>query len=145
MKGLKLILFSFAVISLTNGCKKYDEGPSISLTSKKARLANSWKFEDIIFNGENNLTKSSLIENSYVNIVEFKKDNTFIFKLDEGMLAEGIWSFNKNKTVIELSYTSTFPDNSTCCMKIIKLEKTEFWFSDDGNGAETEFRCLPNE
>ena len=145
MKILPVVLLSFVFIAITNGCKKYEEGPVISLRSKEARLVNSWKFDEIVFEGETNLTKSSLVTQAYVNVVEFKKDNTFMFKLNETVLAEGNWSFNKHKTAIELSYTSTFSNNSTERLQILKLKSADFWFIDNGNGDETEFRCTPNQ
>jgi len=45
------LVILLAVVSLT-ACKKYDEGPSISLLSKKARLTGEWEAARCYLNGE---------------------------------------------------------------------------------------------
>jgi hypothetical protein len=47
-KPLKLMTIAILCIGITStytSCKKYDEGPALSLKSKKARVANEWIIE----------------------------------------------------------------------------------------------------
>lgn len=49
MKKIVLLSTMFILVAfLFNGCSKFEEGPGISLKSKKARLANTWSIEKII-------------------------------------------------------------------------------------------------
>ena len=53
---LSLIAISFLTIS---SCSKYSDGPSISFTSRKARLCNDWILESY-FRNETDKTDESL-------------------------------------------------------------------------------------
>jgi hypothetical protein len=45
-----LLLIGVITISQLS-CKKYEEGPSLSLRSVKQRVTNTWKIESVTFNG----------------------------------------------------------------------------------------------
>jgi len=45
------MIFLFLSSSLYIGCKKYEEGPAMSLRSKKGRVANKWKVDAYLKNG----------------------------------------------------------------------------------------------
>ncbi|MDR2010116.1 MAG: hypothetical protein LBQ22_06505 [Bacteroidales bacterium] len=53
MKKLSIILSAIAVIAmLFSSCGKYEEGPSFSLATKKARLKGTWELTETKVNGE---------------------------------------------------------------------------------------------
>ncbi|NPD44846.1 MULTISPECIES: hypothetical protein [unclassified Lentimicrobium] len=49
---LKNSLISILLILTIGACKKYDEGPAISLRSKEKRLCQTWKSKEMYRNGE---------------------------------------------------------------------------------------------
>ena len=51
MKHFSKLLFLILCISIVS-CKKYEDGPAISLMSKKARIANIWKVDVYYLNGK---------------------------------------------------------------------------------------------
>jgi len=115
MKPLKLILLIAFVASFL-GCKKYDEGPAISLRTAKARLVNDWVPEP----------KGSIdCSLFYTTGVEFFEDNTFVYKFNSQDTETGTWEFEENETVIVLTFNSGF----TRQWKIIKLTKKKFWMT----------------
>lgn len=140
MKILKLILVSFAVITFTNGCKKYDEGPVMTLRSAKARLVNDWRKPLGVGAGDVDC------RSFYINGIEFFKNNTFINKLDGQDWDTGTWEFKENETVVILTFdNASIPDIK---YKIIRLTRNDLWAiktCTDKNGnifPESEFRCL---
>jgi hypothetical protein len=42
------LILSFAFV----GCKKYEEGPTLSLRTKRDRITNLWKFENVTYDGQ---------------------------------------------------------------------------------------------
>lgn len=72
---------------LYQGCKKYDEGPSLSLRSKKTRLTGEWEVtsylkneKDVLSNGE-----KVIIGYDYCQYTETYKGNlSYIFEFEKG-------------------------------------------------------------
>jgi len=122
MKKLSLL---FVVVIATSliiaSCGKYEEGPSISLRTKTARLTGDWK--DVAVN-------DSTYDNGL--ITTFDKEGTFI--ITDGILSiDGTWDFTDDKTgiissveVIILGVTETFSDTMT----ILRLTNDELWTQD---------------
>jgi hypothetical protein len=46
-----LMLVGFIVLGMNSSCRKYEEGPNISLRTKKARVTNNWRVESAEVNG----------------------------------------------------------------------------------------------
>ena len=46
-----LITLAALLFLCAPACKKYDEGPALSLRSKKSRIANKWKVDKLFKNG----------------------------------------------------------------------------------------------
>ena len=63
-KGIKILASLILVISILTDCKKYDEGPLISLRTKKARLAGDWKIEKILYDGGDSTAQDGAMEES---------------------------------------------------------------------------------
>lgn len=97
---LSLLAISFLTIS---SCSKYDDGPSISFTSRKARLCNDWILESY-FRNETDKTD----DNQTVKLV-FDKDGTYSMSTVtnyagqlQGEYEHGTWQFEDNKGQIFL-------------------------------------------
>lgn len=137
MKTVKFLSVSLLLVVFVMGsCSKYEEGPLLSLRTKKARLAGVWKVEKTISNdGETNYPSSD--DNG---TIEYTKDNvvktTFEFFGLEVVIS-GEWEFIKDKewlrTSIEINGEQEVEES-----KIIKLKNDELWV-EDVNGNQTHF------
>ncbi len=107
-KSLVILIF-LSVLSL-NSCKKYEDGPSISLITKKARLCKEWKLESSTFPPGGLLI-------GYNPAHTFEKDGTY----NEGN--NGTWKFNENKEKI-----ITEINNNKDTFFILRLTDKELWF-----------------
>jgi hypothetical protein len=117
-------LFSFFFIGaflLVAACGKYEEGPSLSLRSKKARVANEWaiayayKFDDM---------KDKTTD--YINETwEFKKDGDFTERESDIVDKAGTWDFMSDKEEIVISFPTKVKK-----YKILRLKENEMWLKD---------------
>ncbi len=129
--SLSLIAMVGLGIVATPSCKKYPEGPSLSIKSKKARLAGTWKESKVIKeNGD-----AGTPDNTYT--LTFTKDGKVTVKTDAGMLGtlsvDGTWKFDNKKENIITTY-----GNSTSQRKIIELKNKELGL-EDPNGYKTYY------
>jgi len=139
---LKITVISLLTVSsglLTTSCKKYDEGPAISLRSKKARIVNKWKAEKVTENGKDETS-------DYQGVTwEFKDDNKFYFNFSGGLAITGKWEFNNDKSKIILTFDIT---NEKTELEILRLKEKSMWLKENSNDANgkpetTEFHLIP--
>lgn len=118
---VKLFVFFFALAAVS--CKKYEEGPVISLRSKKARVVNKWKIEKVTENGRD------VTDDYKNNTIEFKEDGKFIATESIGgglsVSAEGKWEFNSDKTKIIVTL-----DNDKTEAEILRLKENSLWLKE---------------
>lgn len=115
-------IFSIILIigtSLT-GCKKYEDGPALSLRSKTARVANTWKVESYTINGFDNT--SSLTSINYTET--YDKDGNYSYNSSLGS-GSGKWEFQSDKEQIKRSGVA---GQSTETLFILRLKEKEFWY-----------------
>jgi hypothetical protein len=121
MKKLSLLLVVVATSLITASCGKYDEGPSISLRTKTARITGDWKQVAI---------NDSTITDDAISTIN--KDGTY--SITDGTFSlDGTWAFTDDKTGVIYSFevtigttTSILSDTST----IIRLTNSELWTRD---------------
>lgn len=132
MKKISFILIISGII--LSSCGKYDEGPAISLRSKKARLENTWNPVKVLINGtdqtEPNTTNYQL---------QFDKEGGFNF-ITQTITYDGSWAFNDTKEQLilqwEVPWLSTIiTQNDT--FDILMLKNDELWLKNDS--AETHY------
>ena len=123
IKSLRItsLLFATALL-LATSCNKYENGPGLSLRTKKARLANTWELTESI---DGNTDISEYTKGITLTI---DKDGNFSFggKTPQGAQAEGegTWEFSSDKTTLILTETgATIPDKWV----ITKLKNDELW------------------
>lgn len=134
MKTKHLLLIVAAICAAAfSSCKKYEDGPRLSLHSKKARLVNVWKYDHVTQNGTD-------VTASYVNrFVEFKKGGNYI--ITYGQFADaGTWQFASDKDDIVLSESNS---SSAITWHILKLKNKELWLSEQDGSRTYEYRLLP--
>ncbi|RLD41838.1 MAG: hypothetical protein DRI86_12700 [Bacteroidetes bacterium] len=130
-KHLIIAIFSIAVIMLTfSSCKKYEDGPLISLRSKTARLTGEWKIV------ETTSTEALIKELTF----EFKKDGDFSMTVPYtytgesfAVTVDGKWEWIDSKESLKIEVE----DNETE-WEILRLTNSEFWFKDEDN---LEYKC----
>ena len=106
-------------VSLT-GCKKYEEGPALSLRSKTARVENTWKVESYTINGVG--VTSSLTSINYTET--YDKDGSYSYNSSSGG-GSGRWGFQSNEEQINRSGVSGQPTET---LFILRLKEREFWY-----------------
>lgn len=132
----KALLATTAIVSLlaVSSCGKYEEGPGVSLLTKKARLTGVWDVKEYV---SGNTTTTDNSDDTF----EFVKDGSFIIK-SGSTSTEGTWEFTSDKEKLKTSFsytigstTFTSVDEST----IIRLTNTELWTKDsDGDITKAE-------
>ena len=129
MKTIRILLpFAIVLSLLFIGCGKYDEGPAISLKTKKGRLARTWKIEKYI--DSDGTTYTPTANDNYT--VTFSKDGVFTSTYGIFSIA-GTWAFTSDKSGI---ITTVAGDSDT--ETILRLTSKEFW-SKDSDGDKTYF------
>ena len=123
-------LFAFGllltmIIAGASSCKKYEEGPGLSLRSKTKRLTGTWNISKATEQGAD-------VFSSYAKgyQIEFKDDNTFTLTENLNEFS-GNWSFIEDKTKIELKIS----DGTIIKFIIIQLKHKEMILDQDIEGA----------
>ena len=134
--SLLLIIVLLGASLATTSCKRYEEGPAITLRTAKARLVNTWEIEKYLVNGEDitALVLPFFGEHS----LEFSRDNKYEWNIG-GMNEKGKWSFIENKDKVEMQKDGATEKFS---QKIIKLTNNEFWVEgvEDGDNIEVHYK-----
>ncbi len=133
MKNSSLIFFLILIACICS-CKKYDDGPVLSLRTKKSRIVGNWTLKTQEQDGLS--TQLLTIEKLDIN-----KDGTFKFTYKSAISnqEEGNWSFTSDKENIDFKFS--------CCTnryKILRLKNKELWlentvFFTNTNSIVTEY------
>lgn len=133
-----IAIFALAATTFT-GCKKYDDGPLISLRFKKARLVNTWKIEKIIKNGQ----QQSLSNDNKNSRYQFSKDGTFTLRNTSTSVSyTGTWVFTDSKEKLKVIY-SMGKLSINYEYTILRLKKKELWLKQDDDGDTIETHYVP--
>lgn len=130
----KRILIVLLVAALLPGCKKYDEGPLLSLYSKGARVAGTWYFQNVWYDGKDSTENYRY---QYLDFLSVKKSDWGAFTWNHNMRATqadeypidgGKWRFFADQDSIEMIvYNYSLTDSVILQWKINRLAYTEFW------------------
>jgi len=136
MRNIIGLFIVFPLILLS--CKKYEEGPLLSLKSKKERLANTWKVETALRNSED-------ISQEYRNYhLTFTKEGYFfVFYVEQSANStiQGTWVLSNDKKEISTSYYVD-TQTKTITYKILRLKENELYLFDIE--TNTELRFIPS-
>lgn len=143
----KIEILSVAAVLLGGiaftACKKYDEGPAVTLMTKKARLAGSWEIEAWLENGVDNTSDYRTLISSETFTIE--KDGSYTsattFTIGGSDTDSGTWEFINDKEDVKTlsNVTGATPDT----MHLIRLKNKEFWTKEvsGGNTYETHYKA----
>jgi hypothetical protein len=117
---MKKSLFTLICLTLIfSSCKKYEEGPGISLRTKKARVVGEWKMEKLFIDDEEILLTPDEKNNKWI----FKKDGNYEYQTAR-YTEIGTWSFDIKRELIFMTETEMGYSTSN---KIRRLTNNELW------------------
>lgn len=118
----KLLSFYFiGALLLLAACGKYEEGPSLSLRSKKARVANEWEIFYAFDLEDQQETTADYTNETW----EFTKDGDFIERESDQVDKTGSWEFMSGKEEIVISFPTKVKKYT-----ILRLKENEMWLKD---------------
>ena len=133
------VLAATAIILLATvvGCKKYEEGPLVSLRSKKERVANNWRVGQALDNGKD------VTENYHQFDYDISKDGKVsltasytLLDVDVSYTTTGVWAFLNNNEKISFDIDG---NHHNIDYTILKLEEKEMWLTEDDGTLEMHF------
>jgi hypothetical protein len=130
----KLLFTGIILVALIamEGCKKYPDGPSMTLRSKKDRLANEWVIQKVI---TNEVDVTVFWVNTYPDFLWNIRKDYYYELLTNGITTEGTWALDEEKEeIIFTENNSPTPEVYT----IYKLKHNELWLYRVVGGDETE-------
>lgn len=132
--SVALLILCALVIPTIQSCKKYEDGPMVSLRSRSERVANTWKVENYKING-NDFT--SLVS-SYTETFTKKGAYSYSWGILDG---SGTWSFQNKDKEIKLTGSD---GQSSRTLVILKLEEKAFWYYFMDGSDKNELHLVPN-
>jgi hypothetical protein len=133
MKKTSILLFSmlFASLLIFQACNKYEDGPSVSLRSAKARLCNTWVLDQVLVNGIDITSTYSLSFKEMV--LTFRTDNSYVKSfIDQNNVPytiEGTWAFINDNVSLTVSVSGIVISTFT----ILRLASKELWLRESYN------------
>jgi hypothetical protein len=128
---MKKISFLIVFVILgTTACKKYEDGPSLSLRTKKARLCGEWQLESLTDDGTD-ITADYKSAVGGTGEYHIEKDGTY--HIHGSVIEEGAWKFRSKKE--QLVTQSNVSGAEEEVYTILKLKNSELWLRhvhDDG-------------
>ncbi|TAL57950.1 MAG: hypothetical protein EPN85_12800 [Bacteroidetes bacterium] len=126
------IKFGFAAIIIASilfsSCGKYEEGPKISMASKKGRLTRAWTLEKYI----DGTSGTEVACTSNCSVMELKKDGTISIN---GTTWPGYtWQLSSDKEKLETVYGSITEGD-----QILRLTSKELWLKEIGSNDQTHY------
>jgi hypothetical protein len=131
MKRFSLVtIVSIVLFSGITSCKKYEDGPTLSLRSKKERIANIWVIESANRNGVDvtNAYKDYILTltKSGGATLQLKVD---FFGTDVFLQTDGTWSLEELNNNLRLDFEN---DDFDRYYKITKLKEKELSLRENG-------------
>ena len=137
--NVRIGLIACGLVLCLSSCK-YEEGPALSLRSKKARAANTWLLDKAF---ENGIDKTEDYKKAFVNY-KMVMEKSLSYKLSyrpfniNNYEETGTWEFVENKNAI--SFKPTANKSSGESWKILRLKEHEAWVLQTIDGKEVELR-----
>jgi hypothetical protein len=140
--SMKLILILTSVSVSFNSCKKFEDGPLLSVRTKDARLSNDWILNQVLKDGVD-YTSSYLNTSEYCSLIltengtynwYIKRDSTIVDVVTGG------YTFGKKESNLNLATLFSSPERFYEGYTITRLTNKELWLkSHIINKDELEF------
>lgn len=148
MKSMTKIMMAIVALAfIAVSCGQYEDGPSISLASKEARVINIWSLDAEFENG----AEQTLTPDDKDDYIEFKKDGKAVFTW---VTSSGNANFDvtwelsddNEKLIYYMTYellgtTQTDTTEST----ILRLKSNEMWLEQVDGSVTTEYHYITKE
>lgn len=99
-------------------CQKYEDGPGVSLRSRRERISNTWKVENYKING----TDFTSLVSDYTETFTKDYDYSYTWGILSGT---GAWVFQNNDEEVHLSGSD---DQASRTLFLEKLEEKTLWY-----------------
>jgi hypothetical protein len=121
---------SIAMAFALSGCGKYDDGPTISLRSRNARIVNTWKIDKVMLDGMPMTTAEIAMDEGGADITNtFTKngDYSYSFTNDMGVVqsGNGKWEFVNSDNDIKIFGVDGIESETST---ILRLTNDELWY-----------------
>jgi hypothetical protein len=126
------VLFTVTVSTGFYACKKYEDGPALSLRSRAARLAGTWGVENIKKNGDDITSIYSDFRETYT------KSGDYSYNWS-GISGAGKWTFQKNDEEILVDMSGQADHTNV----IQKLKDDQLWYYYMDGNDKYEFHMVP--
>ena len=137
----KVILSVFVIIScMASSCKKYDDGPAISLRSKSERIANNWRVEKAIDNGNDVSGNFDRYDVSFTKSGDASLTAQYSFLgIEYNYTTTGKWRFESDTEKLVVDYEDNSADATYF---ILRLKEKELWVRQENTNLE--LHLVPN-
>ena len=145
------ITFAIIIAAVFEGCKKYPDGPVLSIFTKQQRVVNKWKVDYFSINDYD--STNYLLSKPYIGSYIFSKEKEghadFTYLSDDHHYgAGGEWEFKDDKSELHIYCHSDTPgvhfsvgafaaDNAT--WQIMRLTENEMWLKTNFTDGRTYF------
>ena len=138
-KGLRSAFCLVIACSIVlGGCKKYPDGPLLSLKSKKARLAGEWLLEQVLRNGHDTTEYYKAYLGSNYKLI-IKKHG--VYYVEGNFPGDGKWRLDDRKELIYFTPTGGVAPETA--YEIRRLKSRSLWIRNtDEAGNVTESRYI---
>lgn len=127
-----------AVALLATGCKKYEDGPGISLVPRTERVANTWVIERATADGDDVTSSYDQYVLSLTTDGAATLDAEYtVFGVDVSTETTGTWAFANDQEQLVLDFEEDLADGTYI---INRLTRTELWLRKVGEDLELRLR-----
>jgi hypothetical protein len=133
-----IISVTIAALLFSTSCNKYEEGPILSLKTKKSRVANTWvvdkaydKDEDVTDNFDQYELYTTKDGDANLKATYSIGDFSFEFETD------GTWDFQDKKENIYFDYEDDAADKK---YQVLKLTEDELYLRESGGDLELHLK-----
>jgi hypothetical protein len=145
-KQIVAALFVMLLILPFSACKKYEDGPALSLRTKMARLKNFWRLEQLLVNGAD--STAAFLGSDHSLVMNLETSNYAYWYFVNSSYPNGThemellsYSFVDGKDGFLLSSLSPVPERLCKFYTIKRLTNKELWLEAKDPGFEGyEFR-----
>lgn len=133
VKILPVLLFT--VLVAASGCKKYEDGPSVSLIPRTERLCNTWQVFSCNVNGSD-------MTSYYVNthyIESYDKSGRYAYSSAFGS-GSGQWIWSGDQSIVSRFGIDGDPSRD---LHILRLKEKELWYYYMDGNDRVEFHMVP--